>query len=72
MHIMEVKDNAIKWLFTVPKHKKICHGDFNPSNVIVKEDGTITDFNDTFLKTFKLSGADVRNAKFIEFIFSNK
>ena len=24
----------------MPKHTKVCHGDFNPSNVIVKEDGT--------------------------------
>ena len=24
----------------MPKHTKVCHGDFNPSNIIVKEDGT--------------------------------
>ena len=24
----------------MPKHKKVCHGDFNPSNVIIAEDGT--------------------------------
>ncbi len=24
----------------MPKHKKVCHGDFNPSNIIVSEDGT--------------------------------
>ncbi len=24
----------------MPKHDKVCHGDFNPSNIIVKEDGT--------------------------------
>ncbi len=24
----------------MPKHKKLCHGDFNPSNVIISEDGT--------------------------------
>lgn len=24
----------------MPKHNKVCHGDFNPSNVIIKEDGT--------------------------------
>ena len=24
----------------MPKHNKVCHGDFNPSNVIVTEDGT--------------------------------
>ena len=23
----------------MPKHNKICHGDFNPSNIIIKEDG---------------------------------
>lgn len=27
-------------LESMPKHNKVCHGDFNPSNVIVKEDGT--------------------------------
>ena len=25
----------------MPKHTKLCHGDFNPSNIIVKEDGTL-------------------------------
>jgi RIO-like serine/threonine protein kinase len=24
----------------MPKHTKVCHGDFNPSNIIIKEDGT--------------------------------
>ena len=24
----------------MPKHKKVCHGDFNPSNVIITADGT--------------------------------
>lgn len=24
----------------MPKHKKLCHGDYNPSNVLVAEDGT--------------------------------
>ncbi|MBQ5910707.1 MAG: phosphotransferase [Clostridia bacterium] len=24
----------------MPKHNKVCHGDFNPSNVIIKPDGT--------------------------------
>lgn len=23
----------------MPKHKKVCHGDFNPSNIIISEDG---------------------------------
>ena len=27
-------------LESMPKHTKVCHGDFNPSNVIIKEDGT--------------------------------
>lgn len=26
----------------MPKHKKLCHGDYNPSNVIVAEDGSLT------------------------------
>lgn len=25
----------------MPKHTKLCHGDFNPSNIIVKEDGAL-------------------------------
>ena len=29
-------------LDTMPNHKKLCHGDFNPSNVIVRPDGTMT------------------------------
>ena len=27
-------------LESMPKHKKVCHGDFNPSNIIITEDGT--------------------------------
>lgn len=27
-------------LAAMPKHSKVCHGDFNPSNIIVKDDGT--------------------------------
>ncbi|MEG1426745.1 MAG: aminoglycoside phosphotransferase family protein [Oscillospiraceae bacterium] len=27
-------------LESMPKHTKLCHGDFNPSNVIIKNDGT--------------------------------
>ena len=27
-------------LESMPKHAKVCHGDFNPSNIIVKADGT--------------------------------
>ncbi len=31
----------------MPKHKKVCHGDFNPSNIIISENGTpyIIDWN---------------------------
>lgn len=29
-------------LDAMPNHTKLCHGDFNPSNVIVAEDGTMT------------------------------
>ena len=28
-------------LESMPKHNKVCHGDFNPSNIIVTEDGTL-------------------------------
>ena len=24
----------------MPRHNKVCHGDFNPSNIIIKQDGT--------------------------------
>lgn len=27
-------------LESMPKHNKLCHGDFNPSNIIIAEDGT--------------------------------
>lgn len=27
-------------LDSLPKHNKVCHGDYNPSNIIVSEDGT--------------------------------
>ena len=27
-------------LEAMPKHKKVCHGDLNPSNIIIAEDGT--------------------------------
>ncbi|MBE6652548.1 MAG: aminoglycoside phosphotransferase [Ruminococcaceae bacterium] len=27
-------------LESMPKHSKVCHGDFNPSNIIITEDGT--------------------------------
>ena len=38
-------DESIKYelhtrLEGIPKHNKLCRGDFNPSNIIVKEDGT--------------------------------
>ena len=42
------------------------------SFLVVNEDGNITDFNDTFLKTFKLSSSVVRNVNFINFLKSNK
>ena len=42
------------------------------SFLVVNEDGIITDFNETFLKTFKLSSTRVRNMNFIEFITSSK
>jgi len=42
------------------------------SFIVVNEDGVITDFNDTFLKTFKVESTDVRNVNFINFIISNK
>lgn len=42
------------------------------SFLVVNEDNIITDFNETLLKTFKLSATDVRNANFVEFVSSQK
>ena len=42
------------------------------SFLVVNEDNIITDFNETLLKTFKLSATAVRNANFIEFVSSQK
>lgn len=44
--LREVVDATIRYelhtrLDAIPKHHKLCHGDYNPSNVIVKEDGTM-------------------------------
>lgn len=38
------------------------------SFMVVSEDGIITDFNETFLKTFHLSSDEVRNVNFVNFI----
>lgn len=38
------------------------------SFVVVNEENVITDFNDTFLKTFKLKDTEVRNVNFIDLI----
>lgn len=38
------------------------------SFMVVSEDGMITDFNETFLKTFHLSADKVRNVNFVDFI----
>ena len=42
------------------------------SFLVINEDRIITDFNDTFLKTFKLSDSAVRNANFVKFLTSTK
>lgn len=42
------------------------------SFLVVNEDGNITDFNDTFIKTFKLSTSSVRNQNFVQFASSRK
>ena len=40
--------------------------------LVVNEDGTVTDFNDTFLKTFKLTDTAVRNINLIKLVSSTK
>ncbi len=36
----ETKYNLHTRLNGMPKHSKVCHGDFNPSNIIISKDGT--------------------------------
>lgn len=40
------------------------------SFLVINEDGNITDFNDTLLRTFKLKAENVRNANFVKFVQS--
>lgn len=42
------------------------------SFLVVNEDNLITDFNETFLKTFKLSAVNVRNVNFKSFLSAKK
>lgn len=37
-----VRYDLLTRLDSMPKHTKLCHGDFNPSNIIVKADGTMS------------------------------
>ncbi len=66
-------------LASMPKHVKVCHGDFNPSNIIIKPDGTpfildwshasqgnaAADAATTYL-LFKLSGDDELAEKYMK------
>ena len=66
-------------LESTPKHNKVCHGDFNPSNVIITADGTpyILDWSHasqgnaaadaaiTYL-LFKLNGEDETAEKYLK------
>ncbi len=36
----ETKTKLFAMFDTLPEHEKLCHGDFNPSNIIVTDDGT--------------------------------
>ena len=42
------------------------------SFLVISDDGNITDFNDTFLKTFELQAEHVRNKNFIQFMEAQK
>lgn len=71
-------------LESMPKHDKVCHGDFNPSNIIITEDGTpyvldwshvtrgnaSADVARTYL-LFKLKGKDELAEKYLN-IFCQK
>ena len=66
-------------LESMPRHNKVCHGDFNPSNIIIRDDGTpfIIDWSHaskgnaaadaaiTYL-LFKLSGDDETADKYLK------
>lgn len=66
-------------LESTPKHNKVCHGDFNPSNIIITSDGTpyildwshatqgnaAADAANTYLY-FKLRGEDETADKFLK------
>lgn len=66
-------------LSAMPKGTNVCHGDFNPSNVIISNDGTafiidwshasqgnfVADVAKSYL-LFKLSGEDVRAEKYLD------
>lgn len=57
-----------KFLSTTPIAMQRIVDRISDSFLVISEDGIITDFNDTFLKTFHLHSEEVRNVKFIEFI----
>ena len=57
-----------KFLSTTPIAMQRIVDRMSDSFLVVSEDGIITDFNDTFLKTFHLHSDEVRNVKFVDFI----
>lgn len=74
-----VRYELLTRLDSMPNHTKLCHGDFNPSNVIVAEDGTMkivdwshatqgnasADAARTYL-LFKLGGDDETAKKYLD------
>ena len=59
-----------KFLSTTPIAMQRIVDRMSDSFLVINEDGIITDFNDTFLRTFKLDANKVRNADFMKFIAS--
>lgn len=79
-----IKYELLQRLDGMKDHTKLCHGDFNPSNIIIKEDGTISiidwahvtignasaDAAQTFL-IFKMEGKDDLAEKYLD-LFAKK
>ena len=61
-----------KFLSTTPIAMQRIVDRMSDSFLVISDDGIITDFNDTYLKTFKLDSDKVRNRDFIEFVTSQK
>ena len=72
--LTDITDNVryelLQRLHGMKNHTKLCHGDYNPSNIIVKEDGTIS-IIDWAHATIGNASADAANT-YMLFMMNNK